>query len=228
MNIENGGEMRKVLREIRKMPYYQNYAATSGAVHNIAKHEDAIEDRLVANGFTEHYPRTGRKKSAAISKETRDDWLEKPGKCSIPAGTYIAQPCGTHDSPDFIVKDFNGKVYFLECKSVKGGTPMYNSGVPKSNYIYILASKKYDQTTIFRGEDVLPLAARELIHKHIAEARERDADLEERLRSLNTSHGVTYYTRPMIQHKGGRPAGTDYFLNENRSKYEQNVLESCK
>ena len=105
---------------------------------------------------------------------------------------------------------------------------MYNSGVPKSNYIYILASKKYDQTTIFRGEDVLPLAARELIHKHIAEARERDADLEERLRSLNTSHGVTYYTRPMIQHKGGRSAGTDYFLNENRSKYEQNVLESCK
>ena len=210
------------------MPYYQNYAAASGAVHNIAKHEDAIEDRLVANGFTEHYFGTGRKTSAAISKKTRDEWLKNSGKCNIPAGTYIAQPCGTHDSPDFIVKDFSGKVYFLECKSVKGGTPMYNSGVPKSSYIYILTSRKHDQTTIFRGEDVLPLAIQELIHKHIAEARKRDAKFEKKLKSLHNSHGITYYTRPMIQHKGGRSAGTDYFLNENRSKYEQNVLESCK
>ena len=220
--------MFEVFKKILKTPYYRNYAAQSGAVHNVSKHEDAIEDCLLGCGFQEDRPVGSRKNSGAISKNTRDNWIENPSLCDMPLGSYMAQPCGTHNSPDFIVKDVDGNVYFLECKSVKGGTPMYNSGIPKSEYVYILTSEKYNETTIFRGEDVLPSTSREMIEAHIAEARRRDKILEELLRSQGSSHGIVYYTRPMIQHKGGKSMGNDYFVNDKRSVLENKVLELCR
>jgi len=33
-------------KKIRKMPYYKNESAISGAVHNIARHEDALANIL--------------------------------------------------------------------------------------------------------------------------------------------------------------------------------------
>ena len=34
------------------MPYFRNHAAAIGSVHNYAKHEDAITNILILNGFT--------------------------------------------------------------------------------------------------------------------------------------------------------------------------------
>ena len=64
------GIMGKVFNEIRKpqilekmeiinskfskMPYYKNYAAVSGAVHNISHHEDAVRDILISEGITQY------------------------------------------------------------------------------------------------------------------------------------------------------------------------------
>jgi len=33
---------RKITSDLLSMPYYKNYAAASGAVHNISNHEDAV------------------------------------------------------------------------------------------------------------------------------------------------------------------------------------------
>ena len=35
--------MIQLLNGIKAMPYFKNYAAASGAVHNIASHENAVE-----------------------------------------------------------------------------------------------------------------------------------------------------------------------------------------
>ena len=115
-----------------------------------------------------------------------------------------------------------GKLYFIECKSAKGGTPMYNSGVPKAQYIYVFCSKKYDETTVYWGADVLPSREERLIQEHIAAARARDEEFNKVMKGNN--YGISYYTRPMIQHKGTKEI-KDYFLNPNRRKFEQRVLD---
>ena len=204
--------MKKVLKEILQMPYFQNYAASSGHVHNVAKHEDAVEDVLVRHGL--------KRQDVRVPVKTRDGWLKGEDN-PLPDNCYISQPCGTHNSPDFIVKK-GGKLYFLECKSVKGGTPMYNSGIPKDNYIYILSSKSHDGTTIYLGQDVLPAEEAKLILEHVKRARKQDELLNALLHS--NGHGISYYTRPMIQHKGSKII-KDYFLNSSRAELERNVLE---
>ena len=87
--------MEKIIKQILKMPYHQNYAARSGKVHNVANHEEAVEDILNQHNLSQ----VERK----VKKSERDAWLS--GEVDDVADeTYISQPCGTHDSPDFIVK----------------------------------------------------------------------------------------------------------------------------
>lgn len=208
----------RIVKEVLNMPYYRNYQAVSGKVHNDANHETAVENILVANGCSPS-------DIGKIPIETRDKWLD--GKPSPEMGnmTYISQPCGKNNSPDFIVKDENGELFFLECKSAKAGTPMYNSGVPKAKYIYILSSKKHDATTVYMGKDCLPSETRKIILEHIEEARKRDEALNEVLKSRGVinNYNISYYTRPMIQHAGAKEH-TDYFINENRLINEANVF----
>jgi len=210
--------IRVILDQILSMPYYRNFQAVSGKVHNAACHEDAVENIFVINGYAES---TTKK----ISTNTRDQWLagNYDNQYEIMENnSYISQPCGTHNSPDFIVKDERGKLFFLECKSAKAGTPMYNSGVPKGSYIYVLSSEKHDATTLYMGKDCLPPEAKTAIEKHIREARLRDEELNLKLKGM-TPYGITYYTRPMMQHKGQKTT-KDYFLNGNRFLNEQNVF----
>ena len=124
--------MRKVMEGILAMPYYKNYPAASGHVHNISKHEDAFEDKLIQHGYT-------KSRISKVSKSHRDELLRTGEYPEMEDNSYIPQPCGTHDSPDFIVKS-EGQLFFLECKSVSGNSvkPMYNSAVPKSGYIRFL------------------------------------------------------------------------------------------
>lgn len=211
-------KMQKIMSTIKGMSYYKNHAAASGKVHNVAKHEDATEDILAHHGLN-------KSKLEKITKEKRDKWLKTRKTDEMENNTYICQPCGKQNSPDFIVK-INNKLHFLECKSVKGGSPMYNSGVPKAGYIYILCSEKHNETTLYLGEDVLPREEERLIQEHIQDQRQKDEELNMLLGRSN-SHGISYYTRPMIQHKGGK-AKTDYFTHPKRKGLESNVLEVCR
>jgi hypothetical protein len=54
--------LSKILDDFNKMPYYKNYAAASGNVHNISKHEDAVNDVLKQNGFYEFVPKSEKNK----------------------------------------------------------------------------------------------------------------------------------------------------------------------
>lgn len=194
------------------MPYYRNHQAVSGAVHNISSHEDAVKDVILSHGLNE----VDRK----ISKKERDAWLADPYSCDLAEGTFLFQPCGQNDSPDFIVK-VNGKAYFLECKSVKGLTkaPMYNSGVPKAGYIYIFTAERYNETTIYFGQDVCPPEDYNNFQELIEEHRKLDERYNKRF--IN-NFGIQHYTRPMVKHVGG----TDYFVNEYREQIEQGVLSA--
>lgn len=203
---------RIIFEQILKMPYYRNYAAASGAVHNVSKHEDAVRDVFFSQDLLEV--------SRKVTRKQRDLWLSDSSKCDLPNNSFVFQPCGQNDSPDFIMK-VDGKTVFIECKSVKGGSkaPMYNSGIPKDNYIYVFTAERYNKTTIYFGRDVCPLEDYKLMQKLIREHRELDEKYNELF--INRS-GIRHYTRPMIKHVGG----FDYFTNSSRIQIEQGVLNA--
>jgi len=204
--------MKQILEDILKMPYYRNYQAISGAVHNISKHEDAVKDIFVSHGLSEIVRK--------VPRATRDYWLSNPTSCDMANGTFIFQPCGKNDSPDFIVK-LNGRVYFIECKSVKGATkaPMYNSGIPKSGYIYVFTAERYNETTIYFGKDVCPQQDYDNFQKLIEGHRKLDEQFN---KIFINDFGLEHYTRPMVKHVGG----ADYFVNDYREDIERGVLSA--
>ncbi len=205
-------KMRKILEDIKTMPYYKNYAAASGAVHNVAKHEDAVEDKLKKHGLS--YLQKG-----GIKQKQRDAWLNDADHSSMPDNSYISQPCGTHNSPDFIVK-VDGDLHFIECKSAKGNKPMYNSGIPKEKYIYVFCSEKHDETTIYRGAHVCSPEVYEMLQECIREHRKIDEKYNAML--INENSVLQHYTRPMIMHN----QNAAYFNEAVRSEHEQGVLNA--
>jgi len=213
----------KAMKDICNMTYVRNKAACSGAVHNTANHEEAIANMLKKNGFKPYDPPKKIKRKNAMK------WFDNPKLASdIPNGSYIEQPFGKQSSPDFIVK-INGKVFFIEAKSVdKADKPLYNSGGINTKFIYVFCSKKFNETTIYRGIDIITEKQTKLIQEHIAENRKRDKILNEELKKLDTTHrGVNYYTRPMIGQAGGREY-TNYFTHKQRNQVEQNTLDWIK
>ena len=207
-------------KKILKMPYYKNYSAASGAVHNMSCHEDSLADVLVSEGFTLYKP------TEKLNSTQTQKWLENPTSgAHIPNMTFIVQPLGTHNSPDFIIK-CNHKFIFLEAKSSETSTtPTFNSGGVKKDYIYAFCSKKTNETTIFKGDSIITREQQRLIDLHIEEARQRDKELNEKLKELDINHrGIQYYTRPMIN-QGGGASYTNYFKHDERNEVEEKVFK---
>jgi len=200
------------------MPYYRNHAAASGAVHNCAKHEEALVTVMEGHGYTKYLPPQKLKKKDF----NRSDFLE-----NMPSGSYIEQPFGTHSAPDFFVKAPTGEVVPLEAKSSATGTyPTYNSGGVKHGYWYVFCSKKTNSTTLYRGEDIITYEQQRLISEHIEEEKRRASILNERLKAIDpNSRGIFFYPRPMIC-QGGGANYTDYFSHSNRERDEKKAIES--
>ena len=217
--------LKNFFKSILKMPYYKNYAAASGAVHNINKHEKAVEDQLLNHGFTEANLPLPKGKKSAITKAERNAALENPKiLLGIKNNSYVSQPCGTHDSPDFIV-NYNNKLYFIECKSGNNYKPVFNSGLPKPSYIYIFCSKKLNETTVFMGKDIVNDEQRRILLEHKKKQQELDRETNRRLKDSDSlGRGIDYYTRPMYNQSGNKEK-TNYFTHQNRTKSEQRVLK---
>jgi len=217
----------KVVNDLFKMPYYKNHAAASGAVHNIAAHEDAVEDVFKKHGFTDSKKNIkelddlGRTNGKVI----RDAWMSGDlSGCSLKDGEYASQPLGTHDSPDFILKSA-GKVFFIECKSSKQSRPTYNGGFPKSDYIYAFSSEKEDKTVVYLGRDVNGgHEAAKAITEYQEQINKIKKDLNRTLKEINLSTGIEYYVRDMWNHKGKKEV-TNYFNEPRRSQWFNNVKE---
>lgn len=208
------------LKCMLRLPYYKNKAAESGAVHNEAKHEEALSEVLKSFGF---------KKGVLPSKIKREDamkWINEPELAfEIPDGVFIEQPFGTHNSPDFIIKVSEKFTLFLEAKSATGTTPLYNSGGVSQDFLYVFCSKTTNKTTIYKGDSIITLEQQKLIDEHIEEARRRDEELNAKLKELDPNHrGICYYTRPMINQSGGK-SYKDYFAHEKRELAEKRAID---
>ena len=136
--------------------------------------------------------------------------------------SYISQPNGPQQSPDFYVF-YNDKKYSIECKSSKGTCPTYNGGLPKPDSIYIFSSAKYNKTTIYNANDVVSDQMRTLYEELLTEY----SSVLEKYKNLpewqDDPRGFDFYMRAMYTQKGGK-LKTDYFEHKDRARCENNVL----
>jgi hypothetical protein len=214
---------QKIHKQLNKLPYFRNYQAVSGSVHNLSSHEDAVEDVLLSNSLVKsNFKEIATSQGFTSSIKFRDALLQGEFGDSIPNDVYFSQPTGTHNSPDFIFK-VNNKVFLVECKSGKDNQPMYNSGLPKIGYIYLFCSKKSNESTMYLGEDIVNVEQRKVIEKFTEQSQKLIAKLNEELALLDDQNrGLSYYQRDMWQQSGGAKY-TDYFKHENKALCESKV-----
>jgi len=211
--------VQNINNKLNQMPYYRNHECISGFVHNIASHEDAVKDILISENLTQFYTKH--------SKKVIYEWINDYTLSNniMPVNTFISQPCGPQESPDFIVKFVDGTVLAIECKSSSSTIPLYNSGGIKHNYFYIFSSQKTNETVTYMGSDIINEIQQKLIDDHIKEARERDEILNKKLKEYDTnSRGVCYYTRPMIGQSGGNKY-TNYFTHTNKENNRNSIMD---
>jgi hypothetical protein len=211
---------KALFTELNEMPYFRNSAAASGAPHNYSKHEDAVEAVFKKHGLA----RWELSERGKISTDTYKSWIDTPSLASaMPPMTYISQPCGSNESPDFIVKLADKVVLGIECKSAEGTKPQYNSGSIKRGYIYVFCSKKAEKTTIYVGKDVMSPEQDAIIKELIGKQKALEIEYNEKLHKCDVhTRGIDYYTRPMITQKGVA-AYTDYFIHHEKEQCEKNV-----
>ena len=135
---------------------------------------------------------------------------------------YKAQPNGIQNSPDFLVT-YNGKDIPIECKSSKGHFPMYNGGLPKVGVVYIFSSKKYNETTVYRSEDVVSDTKRKAFQNLIEDVNSVLESHRQTEEWKEDDRGFDFYIRNMFIQKGGGNL-VDYFKHDKRSLCEENVL----
>ena len=215
MTTITNNTFKQILTDIAKMPYYKNCSACSGLTTAPANHEIAIEH--VFNSYN-MFQFNGIK----LKKKDKQDLnyvLE-----TMPNFTYISQPFGSQDSPDFIIKDENGIILCIEAKSSTTLYPLYNSGGINPHYIYVFCSEKSNQTVIYKGSDIINEQQHRLITEHIELQRQQDIELNKKLAELDSNNrGVSYYTRPMIGQKGTAEK-TNYFTHINKDSAINNVI----
>lgn len=217
-------DTKKLFTELQALPYFRNYQAQSGFAHNIASHEDAVEDVLKRYHLEPVNFETLCAPHGMTRRQFRDALLAGERFSNFPFSAYCAQPLGNNDSPDFIIFT-NGEVYFIECKSAKQNHPMYNGGLPKENYIYLFCSEKSDETTMYMGSDVLHENVREVTDEYTTKIKALEQELNGILSAMpENTRGFSYYARHMYTQQGGKHF-TDYFNHNERAECENKVFE---
>jgi hypothetical protein len=195
---------------------YETLLKCEYARNNNGQHEKLVEDILIKLGFTQ-LPDINIKKDTILNITSLENKLHP--------GSYIAQPCGSQSSPDFIVRLHRGKIIHLECKSTKNNKPTFNSGGCKSHMVYLLSSEKYKETTMFVGSSIITHEQQGIIDDLIISQNKLAEIANERLNAIDANNrGISYYTRPMIC-QSGDSSKTDYFTHANRKECEKEVLE---
>lgn len=229
--------LNNALKELLSLPHYKNYAACSGAVHNVAKHEDAIADLLIKHGFKEinrcktNFWTDAPKSQKIPQKDFWNNHLKPNWVPDLPNNVFIQQPFGTHACPDFIIK-WNNILFPLEAKSVDGknDSPLYNGGLPKPTCVYAFCCSKYNKTTIYRGCDIMDEEKRKRFLEHHKKIKALcDEFTENEMKDDPLNRGFIYYDRAMYQQKKTLSGiSKDYFKHPDREKCEIAVFDWIK
>jgi hypothetical protein len=205
-------------------------------------HEDAISNILNQSGFTEIIQttmgvnRNGKPKKVRVFKDLSRGSIKKALQSNDPQsellklvpdmtkGSYIRQPGGSQSFPDFLVRDFNGRIVLIEAKSGNGVCPTWNGGLPKKDAVYVFTSIGRKETTIFLGQDVISEVKEKLLSDFHDKLQAESKRLKEQLKELDAfDRGFDHYVRSKFG-QGGGDKKVNYFTHADRARCEKNAL----
>jgi len=143
------------------------------------------------------------------------------------SGWFISQPFWTQSYPDFII--FTDKyIYVLEIKfsNSDNSRPMWNSGFPLTNWIYIFWWKVQQDITFFLGKDVLSNEERAIMIHFFEELKLLETQVNNQLAKYNKHKAwfQVYIRKAFQQKKVSNDTEMSFFNNTQRKKREMNVL----
>ena len=104
--------------------------------------------------------------------------------------------------------------------------PVWNSGLPRLNGLYVFGSYGYQDLTFFRGYDVISFEERQKLLTFFNEEKNRAREFNETYMS-NQPFGFAAYVRTAYEQKQvfNSSAIINFFENNRRPKLEESVLE---
>lgn len=143
--------------------------------------------------------------------------------------TYIHQPFGSHNPPDFIIF-FNGKAILIECKSGED-KPTFNTRYPEGTNIYLFFHRKRGEVVSFIGNDIMDEETIKILKEENEIVERIKKETEEKFRKLGKNvnkYGFSNYQRNMYCQTKSYATDdddkiTDFIFNPEREKLETNV-----
>ena len=189
--------------------------------------EQRIMNGLHQSGFNRILERDIGAHALVIKPQVRDHFHEE----NIPNPTnyrahYWYQPSGSQNYPDFVIF-WGQRLLCLEAKFSKEGQkkPVWNSGLPRQNGIYIFGSRRVRDVTFFMGRDVITEETARQMHDLFSYLQGRQIEFNENLGPQ--PYGFSVYVRKAFdQSKKMNPdAVLDFFSNPNRQNLENSVKQ---
>tara|TARA_R100001079_G_C4387899_1_gene125995 strand:+ start:58 stop:678 length:621 start_codon:yes stop_codon:yes gene_type:complete len=191
--------MNKLVKVLQKAIKSKHKSNTS------KKHEKWFQRLLTSNGFSKK-----TLEEVGMSKLSVRNRLDKNDNTLF----FIPEPLGSQNTPDFLVSDEEGNLFYIELKSSKEEKITWNGGFPKDNFIYLFSTEKHNSQTIFMGSDCWDSEDRDLLLKH-AEILKHLTDTFNKTLKGNQ----TYYTRNMFNDN------EKYYSRDGREEYEKKVFD---
>lgn len=198
----------------------------TNALHG-TEFEDRIGEMLRAAGFS---ALTRDQMDAAIWKSAEegiDDKLIGGGVLNeFPQRShFVKQPYGTQRFPDFLVLE-EDVIWAVESKYAKNpqGHPVWNSGPPRPNAVYLLGNAALRDVTFFRGSDVLSHEDAQTLHQFFDDLPSADELVNSRMQEQ--PYGFVAYIRRAFEQKRtfNRNAVLDFYANPQRKELEASAI----
>ena len=198
-------------------------AASSSSVNNAnGAHEKWFANILASFGFVEKKIAGLNKKQIKKKKAEHlqdidlyiEDARSQATKSSLTMW-FVQQPLGDQNTPDFLISDEGGNLFYIELKSSSSGDKItWNGGWPKDDFIYLFSSGKYKAQTVFMGSTCWDLKVKHALLEHSDKLKALTDCFNETLGS-----NQSYYTRNMYNDNN------KYYSRDNREQYEQSVYD---
>ncbi len=163
--------------------------------------------------------------------QIKKDCLEKSREKSVEntsgeSGCFIYQPNGSQQYPDFLVFE-KSVVVCIETKFSRSN-PVWNSGLPRPNGIYILGNPTIKKITFFIGGDVISANDNEKMHAFFTELRATQHEFNVNNMSDHPKGFAVYIRKAFEQKKSyNQDAETNFYTASDRMQLQDNVLAYC-
>ena len=185
--IISDGQKHK-LRDLLKLPEYTKNIETNCLKANTV--ELKIAQFLTEHGFEQQYNKHNMlfKKSDLVGFVVDERYINNK--------FFIHQPFGTQNSPDFIICVY-GLIICLEDKSSKNGTIMWNSHIPRNDFLYHFCIPGYS-TICFNPIEVSHDTA-EILSTYIENSKITAKETNHKLKNNVAGIPLTVYPRFMLE-----------------------------